>query len=481
MSLRRRVPDARSTYDDPVLGVNLRESLDDLQRGEARQMQNVHYESGTRLRNGSTRLTSTALMLGVPIRGGHMFYYGETGSSRLVVYGTNCSTLSAAGTETILFTGLTNDRATQFLTFPVVDKVYLANGIDELYEYDGTTFQATSVVAGAANVPGNGGNPPARQLGRFRDRLLAITDQGIEVSGPSQPQIWSSDSSWSTFRPIEPGIFNAIAPHTTAFANSNVAGMLAIQTNAYYFLSGTDFGADVTAASPPAGLDTEIQLINSRVGTQSPNSVEFVPGLGTFWFTTDLNVWWIPQGQTQGRFVADKLVSDGTIQGLESVNRAALSSVWMRYFNRKLILSVPYGNDLFTTSQWWLDIRSLQEHPERDAVWYGPMTGQSSNIGWTENALNDNRLMMGEGNPALGAYVYEGLVSGIYQDAVGASDVDFPYVYQTYAKSFGTPSLEKYIKSLELEANAFTGDATVDLHDLTGELAVDLPIELSSV
>ena len=48
--------------------------------------------------------------------------------------------------------------------------------------------------------------------------------------------------------------------------------------------------------------------------------------------------------------------------------------------------------------------------------------------------------------------------------------------YQTPFKSAGSPSREKYFQAIHADMNSYTGQATVDILDLDGTLATDVPI-----
>ena len=46
MALRRQINEADASFADPVLGINLRESEENLKGGESRLMQNCEYYGG---------------------------------------------------------------------------------------------------------------------------------------------------------------------------------------------------------------------------------------------------------------------------------------------------------------------------------------------------------------------------------------------------------------------------------------------------
>lgn len=471
MALRNQIKEDAATFPDPVKGVNLRASEEDLTPGEARLMQNCVFDSGTKIRNGSTRLNSSTLGA-YKILGGHKYYYGGSSptSKRLIAFNNRISVLSDAGSETTLTTGMTSSKDTHFLTWPITDKVYICNGTDELREYDGTTFQTVSTVVGSNQVPGNGVHPPARMMAPILDRMMAITTNGIERTDARVGHIWSKNSSWATLRPVTPGLFTGITPFTIRGQDALYPGIIALQSSAYHLITGTMFGTDVTAVSA-TNDDASIRLLDSTVGTSSPYSIVSIPGLGLFWFTSDLNVYWLPEGSLVGHFIGEKLQSTSATTGIESTNRSQLGQVWMRYLYPYLMLGVPTGSNAYADTQFWLDVRAMKNQPEAGPVWYGPMTGQTISRCWDEILNGDRAIMGGEGLSTNGAFVYNLRAPVTFTDAVGASDVGVSMLYRTVYPSFGYPSRKKYVQGVNADIYVPSGTPTCALYDLDGIVA----------
>jgi hypothetical protein len=388
---------------------------------------------------------------------------------RVIAYSNKISTLGDNGTEAVLTSSMTANRDTYFKTWSILDNLYISNGVDVLRKYDGTTF---STVTGTA-IP-----VPRTAVVPVVDRLLAITTKGIERTSPRTDNVWSVDSSWATLRPQQPGLFTALHSYTIRGSDLIYSGALAFQERAYYLITGTDYGTDAAAGSASAGEDAAIQLLDPTVGTASPDSVCTVPGVGIFWFTTDLNVFWLPEGQLTGRYVGDKIQSTSNAVGIESTYSGAIKQVWMTYFDHMLMLGIPLNNAEYASTQWWLDMRQLRNNPDKGPVWYGPMTGQTVGRTWVENQQGDNKIMGGEGNSATGLYVYQLRVPARFTDAQGLTDTPISMTYQTNFKAFGTPSREKYVQGVHLDLSAFSGEATLDLLDLNDTLAVNIPINV---
>jgi len=469
MALRRQINETDASFADPVLGINLRESEENLKGGESRLMQNCEYYGGVRIRRGNSTLNGSSLGA-YRILGGHKYYYGGTSptSKRLIAFNNRISVLSNSGSETNLTTGMTAGLRTYFATWPITDSCYISNGTDTLSKYDGTTF---STVSGTAIPTARGRIVP------ILDRLMAITAYGIERTDPRVDNIWSTNSSWATLRPQQPGLFTALHPYTLRGTDSLYPGAIAFQERAHYLITGTDFGDDVTSATASSGEDARIELLDPTVGTASPDSVCHVPGIGVFWFTTDLNIYWMPEGSLVGKYVGDKIQSTVSTIGIESTNAAQLSQVWMAYYDHILMVGIPLGASTYASTQFWMDMRSLRLYPDRGPIWYGPMTGQTIGCTWIENQQGDNAIYGGEGNGSTGAYVYQMRVPSLFTDAIGDVNTAIGMTYQTPFKSFGSPSREKYVQAIHADCNSFTGTATVDLLDLDGTLASGLTLE----
>lgn len=475
MALRRQISESSATWEDPISGIDLLTSEEDLKPGSARLMQNCIYRAGVRMRSGSSRITPIALAASFRVRGGHRFYYGGATplKKRLIAYSNKISVVSDAGAETVLTSGMTSDQDTYFTTWSITDKVYISNGSDLLRSYDGTTF---------ATVAQGGVNPqitPRARIAPVLDRLLAITSNGIERCDPRDPTVWSNNSSWATFKPSQVGLFTAIHPFTLSGTDTFYSGALAFQANAYYLITGTDFGSDVESATASTGEDSSIQMLDPNVGTSSPGSVVTVPGVGIFWFTSDLNVYWVPEGQLHGKYVGDKLRSNGSTQGIEVTNKAQLSQVQMTFFDRFLILTIPVGNATYPTTQFWLDLYEFtraDKAREDTAIWYGPMTGQSIGRLWREDQQGELSLRGGEGNPSTGIFVYNVNEPLRFLDAVGTADNTITMIYQTYFKDFGAFSREKYLRSLNFLIRNFEGSPTVSLLDIDRTIVSGVPI-----
>ena len=108
MGLRGQVPDNEATYEDPVLGVNLHDSEEDLRAGETSLMKNLVYFGGTVSRTGSNAITASQVASSFGVKGGHKAYFNipSQNKARLIAYDTNISTITDGGFETVIVTRL---------------------------------------------------------------------------------------------------------------------------------------------------------------------------------------------------------------------------------------------------------------------------------------------------------------------------------------------------------------------------------------
>ena len=577
MGLRGQVPDNEATYEDPVLGVNLHDSEEDLRAGETSLMKNLVYFGGTVSRTGSNAITASQVASSFGVKGGHKAYFNipSQNKARLIAYDTNISTITDGGFETVIYSHQTSDLHTYFKTWSITDEVYIANGTDPLLHYDGSfvgpvgstnirsasyawtasgsgtneyyvrtaasgnpslsdptstggvwingTFATKgslgSLAAGewgygdndtlgystvyvrlsdgtdpdtksvgyvqhmsATSVPGVSGASATSQVIGLVDRLFAITENGIERTDPRDPTVWSNDSGWATFRPSQSGTFKAMIPHSvTGQDGEPINGALAITENSYYFFTGTDFGSDVTNGTASTGEDSSIIHIDD-VGCFGPRSVTSVPGVGTFWLTNNKDVFYVPAGHSRGNIVGTRIVNTGntSTKGLESLRVSLAASAWMIYHEPYLMLGFPIDSDNHPTYQYWMDMNRFRVN-KQIPIWYGPMIGQTVLSVWQENQQGDNALVAGEGNATTGVFVYNLRVPSVYSDKVGTSTNNLSMQMDTYLKSGGAPSREKYLEQLEIEMNNISGSATCDISDLSGTILTDVKIEKTFV
>ena len=456
----------------PIKGLNLRDPANELSSGEVVKLQNLYWDGFIRLIPGTVAWTANISSPNAYIRGGIRFYSIVDTPRRLVAFSNALVEVDDAGAATLIggLNGTTGN--VYFSSWSITNSCYISDGEGLLTVYSGVLAATIS----GTNIPITQG-PVVPIL----DRLLGITDDGIERTDARVDNVWSSNSSWATFRPARPGKFTALHSYSLKGTDSIYPGALAFQQNAYYHITGTDFGTDVTSSTASNDENASITMIEPTVGTSSPMSIVTIPGVGVAWFTSDRNVYWIPEGQLSGKFVGDKLLSNGTTQGLESVNIEALDKVWMTHYDRKLILGVPLGSSLTVNTQFWLDLRTLTSAVDDPIVpWYGPMTADTWGCVWREDQQGELRLMAGEGKTSVGGYLYNTYQPQTATHMQGATEILPVCIYQDRHNSFKHGQQSKHIQDFRLTAHKSGGNLRAGVLDLQSEAVLLQAVEVYS-
>jgi hypothetical protein len=465
--LRNRIPDVGSELPMPTLGINLREPQHKLKPGECSLLQNGYFDGAVRPIPGTNYLTLNSLDSNVRARGGHRFYKRDGTAYRLLASNTHIRLVDDAGSATTLTSTTTADKQTYFSTWSILDRCYAANGSDNPYYFDGNSFGQLT----GTNIP-----TPRTRIVPVLDRLMVGTDVGIERTNSRDDGVWSSNSSWATKRPVRPGRFSALHPFSIRGVDSIYPGALALQANAFYIITGTDYGSDVTASTSSTAEDSAIQLLDGTIGTSSPMSVCTVPGVGIFWVTSDLNVYFLPDGQLKGQFIGDKLQSRNSTKGLNDANLGALDQIWMEYFDRKLILGFPTGTNTYSDTQYWLDLRYMTAGEQIEPVWYGPQTVNTWGCVWREDQGGELALKAGEGKASNGVYIYKAYQPTLASHTVGSSTTLPTMLYQDRNDGYSGGSTLKYAQNARMTATITGGTAKSAVVDLGDNLAYRLPV-----
>lgn len=128
----------------PILGVNIYSNVLELSKGECISSQNLIYRNGLVKRGGSSNYSTSEVSTSLPITGLHRFYYS---SSKLTI--ASSGTVVAKGTGsawTNIKTGLTSGLNTEMETWGALSKMYVGNGIDRPFSYDGTDVVDSGVA-----------------------------------------------------------------------------------------------------------------------------------------------------------------------------------------------------------------------------------------------------------------------------------------------------------------------------------------------
>ena len=397
--LRRQFPDALAEVRIPSGGVNLRTPPQELLPIEALALSHWIVQDGLRPLPGVRRLTPTPLATASQITGGAKILWASgAASQRLVTYGSSLARLDDAGSASVITSSFTAHTRCGIVHWPITDTVYFSTGTMPLSAYDGATW---GVLSGT-NIP----TPKVNSIVPVADRLLCIGEHGIERTNARTATVWSANSAWATLRPMLGGPFTALVPYSLRTTGFIADGALAFQARAVYLISGSDYGTDVAAASPSSGEDVSIRLVDGTIGTVSPFGVCSVPGIGLFWITADAQIYHLPDGQTTGYYVSHPLRHP--TDGLGAIVHAALPYATLTYFDQWLIVRVPGTPSPWTTIEWWGDLRQILAR-DGQLAWYGPHLHASWSVLWTELHDGAPALLAGEGDPAIGAYVYRAM------------------------------------------------------------------------
>jgi hypothetical protein len=71
-------------------------------------------------------------------------------------------------------------------------------------------------------------------------------------------------------------------------------------------------------------------------------------------------------------------------------------------------------------------------------------------------------------------------VPNVYSDAVGLADNDITGVYQSMYEDFGIPSRQKYLRGVHMDISQDEAVASVDVYDLPGIIAQNIPLQAVS-
>lgn len=127
-------------FDFPMArrGVNLYSSIIELSPEECLKAQNVIWRNGIVKRGGQKKFSSTEVNASDNIVGLHKYYKSNETSQLIAVSDTDIKH-GSGGSWTNIDTGQTADLQTLMVTWGALDKVYIANGIDQPIQWDGTT------------------------------------------------------------------------------------------------------------------------------------------------------------------------------------------------------------------------------------------------------------------------------------------------------------------------------------------------------
>lgn len=434
-------------------GVDLSSSEHDIKPGFAKEMKNCFFRRGVQGRLGYAKHSTNEVATNKKIVGLHRFYYSTASRQLIAVAGTTSKYLNeGTGAWVDLKTGLTDGLETFINTWSAVEEVYLANGTDAPYSWDGSTAS----TLGAFPVT-------TKMMLPYRDRLLFI-----DTGNPSYIR-WTTgsydDSAITTtaqaIRMVEGGAINIIAPHTLADEQNGINAMVLVGTGgAVSLFSGTD----LDPAS--SGFNVRLDAISSVVGITAPRSVVSTP-IGTIFLGSDRQVYLLRHGSTRLDIIGKFIQSTTTdIEGIESIPTAQVSKVCAVYHDGFYKLAIPVTGNTTPTKQYWLDILNIfQDEDGRVGPWYGPMTGQPAvSMFVTQNGNGDDARLIAGNSASLG-FVFEVDKAGTFSDDSSEIACRYQTHHQFFTESEG---IDVDFNQYEIETKSITNSMILSLKDTDG-------------
>lgn len=448
-----------ATYPMPRLGVNLRKNVVALNPEEALKTQNLIWADGLAKRGGQSLITSTEVVASKPVKGLHKYYKADGTSQLLAAAGTTVKYLNGASWSDVV-TGLTDSQEVHMSTWGGVDKVYISNGADELYSWDGSS----AVTLSGGNIPSS-----IIQTLPYQDRLLAIdeTNPGTLT--------WS-DSFSDTAANWVTAASTKVKPDTKLYGmihhsvNNVSAGIetkvLLAGANGMHLFSGTDLRTPATTG------DYTIYSLGTNVGCESPRTMAWTPR-GTMWLGIDKQVYILPFDSATPVAVGSKIQSEqGDVTGIENIPAGQLANASAVFHDGFYKLSITKSGGAYNSEQWWLDVNRLKvDEDEYFSPWYGPMVGQTLGPMIVLSGTGDvGQHYAGEGQ-SLG-YVYE--VSKSTQrsdiDATTATASEISVSWKTFFHPLSNSAFRKQVEVIEAEFLDTDDSVAASFNDITGLL-----------
>lgn len=449
-------------------GVNIYSNLVDLHLEECVQSQNLIYRSGMIKRGGQTLgFNNTEAVSSKAILGLHKFYYGSS-KVRLVACDTKVVKDDEDDTWTDVKTGLTTGLQTYFVTWGALSKVFVCNGTDEMWSWDGTTVVDYTLSDGV----------PAYAL-PYQDRLLTIINDSNGGNLTWSASFDATEANWETIANcgVRPDIkLYGMIHHSLNNSDSGYrSGVLLAGADGMYLFQGTDLRVPFTTG------DYTIYQLPIPVGCNAPLTMQWTPK-GTMWLGIDGQVYILPFDSPIPVSVSTKIQSQqDAYEGIEKIPAAQIEKACAAYHDGFYKLSVTVSGGSNNTNQWWLDVnRFHQDESGLFGPWYGPMDGQSISCFALQNGPGDSGELIG-GEATAKGYIYD---LGKYADYGDIDNSDASakaiqiYWFTAY-NPLGNPDLVKEVEAIEVELLDVLGTVNVNFWDITGSLKTGDSIGLS--
>lgn len=443
---------ALHVYNMPKKGINLFVEKSEINEDEAVKTTNMFWRDGLQKRRGYSKFETDQVISSKTVTGVHRFYYGASSKQTLAAAGTVVAHHNGS-TWVNAKTGLTDSQQVLFETWGALEKLYVANGADAPFSWDGSS---------AAALTGLGGD--VVQFLSYQDRLLYISNSELGGLG------WSAsfvDNSWKspTNTGVEPDTkLNGMVIHAAQVSDAGLkAKVLLAGNNGMYLFSGTDLRVPSTTGN------YQIDSLATRVGCESPLTMKWTPA-GTLWLGSDKQVYILPYDSLTPVPVGHKITAEGNKDedGLESIPAAQMKNASAVYHDGFYKLSIAPSGSTVNSQQYWLDIARLERDENRFwGPWYGPMKGMNFHGQTVLSGPGDNgEWYGGESKAATGAFVYEAGQAGTFADSGVAMAIEF----QSFYNSMSVQTLNKVLHKLEIELLSTSGSYNIDYFDTIGKI-----------
>lgn len=434
----------------PRNGINLYISLEDLLPGDAVLMQNCYYRRGVQMKLGSNKHSNDEVTASKAIVGLHRFYYGASSKQLIAAAGTNVAYMNdSTGAWTNIRTVQTDNLQTFFTTWSAINKMYVCNGTDQPFTWDGTT--ASDVAALPVTT---------KMVLPYRSYLAFI-----DGTNPSYLSLfdtaYSDSGSVNQFRIVGGGPIQVIAAHALAGPQEGIVTYIFVATASTITLfSGTVFSG--------GSLNARLDPISDRVGCISAKTVKTTTK-GTIFLGSDRQVYILPFGSSQVVPIGHKIRNPNVgTDGIEDIPLAQLSKACAIYHDGFYKLSVAGSGATTNNRQWWLDVDRLsQDEHGLWGPWYGPMIGMAISEFAIQDGSGDDGKLLG-GNSGATGYVYRHNEAATYADDGTAISMYFQTANEIYSND---PSIDTQVTKTEVECTNSANTFNLSFFDTIGQMS----------
>ena len=438
-------------------GVDLYNDLTAVASHRSPKTKNCYYRGGMISRLGMSKLTSTEVDDSKAITALHRFYFSSNSKQLLAASGTTVKKFDGVSTWDDISTGLTDGAQVTMYTWGPKDAVYIANGNEAPYKWNGTTKTTLSAFPGTT-----------KQFIAILDRLIwidATNPTFIQYSKPFDDT--AVEAAQNALKVPGPGIIHGLAYHGLITDVGFAYKTIIAKGSSIWILTANDL--------TPASLDARLDIISENVGCEAWRTIQSTP-IGTLLLGTDRQVYLITIDMKL-LLVGSLIRSNRTeVKGVEQIPSGQMDKPFAVYHDGFYKLFFPATSGTYNTLQYWLDISRFGQ--DRDGFWgpwYGPMQGQVISHAVVQNGPGDNgNIVGGEGNAATGSFVYQ--LNNTNADVGTAIN----YLYQTNFDPHKRVQFNKIIPEIDLEVAAVDGTLNVSFFDTIGAQSTGDQVSLAS-